>query len=37
VLPNRRGPYWSPRARLRAIVDHLRGRYGSPPEYLRPH
>jgi N-acetylglucosaminyl-diphospho-decaprenol L-rhamnosyltransferase len=36
VVPNRRGPYWSPRARLRAIVDHLRGRYGPPPEYMRP-
>ncbi|HZA75383.1 MAG TPA: glycosyltransferase family 2 protein [Acidimicrobiales bacterium] len=31
VVPARRGPYWSPRARLRAIADHLRGRYGAPP------
>jgi N-acetylglucosaminyl-diphospho-decaprenol L-rhamnosyltransferase len=27
----RGGPYWAPRARLRAVVDHLRGRYGPPP------
>jgi N-acetylglucosaminyl-diphospho-decaprenol L-rhamnosyltransferase len=31
VVPARRGPYWSPRARLRAIADFLRGRYGPPP------
>jgi len=31
VVPSRRGPYWSPRARLRAIADFLRGRYGPPP------
>ena len=34
VAPNRRGPYWSPRARLRAIADHLRHRYGPPPDRL---
>jgi GT2 family glycosyltransferase len=34
VAPARRGPYWSPRARLRAIADHLRRRYGPPPEHL---
>jgi N-acetylglucosaminyl-diphospho-decaprenol L-rhamnosyltransferase len=34
VVPARRGPYWSPRARLRAIADHLRSRYGPPPEHL---
>jgi N-acetylglucosaminyl-diphospho-decaprenol L-rhamnosyltransferase len=34
VMPSRRGPYWSPRARLRAIVDHLRRRYGPPPADL---
>jgi N-acetylglucosaminyl-diphospho-decaprenol L-rhamnosyltransferase len=27
----RGGPYWAPRARLRAVLDHLRGRYGPPP------
>jgi GT2 family glycosyltransferase len=31
VVPARRGPYWSPRARLRAIGDHLRHHYGPPP------
>jgi N-acetylglucosaminyl-diphospho-decaprenol L-rhamnosyltransferase len=31
VMPSRRGPYWDPRARVRALVDHLRGRYGAPP------
>ncbi|HKH25287.1 MAG TPA: glycosyltransferase [Acidimicrobiales bacterium] len=31
VVPSRRGPYWSPRARARAIADHLRSRYGPPP------
>jgi N-acetylglucosaminyl-diphospho-decaprenol L-rhamnosyltransferase len=31
VAPSSRGPYWSPRARARAIADHLRGRYGPPP------
>jgi GT2 family glycosyltransferase len=30
----RGGPYWAPRARLRAVVDHLRGRYGPPPASL---
>jgi N-acetylglucosaminyl-diphospho-decaprenol L-rhamnosyltransferase len=34
VVPARRGPYWSPRARLRAIADHLHRRYGPPPEHL---
>lgn len=34
VASGRRGPYWSPRARLRAIVDHLRHRYGPPPAHL---
>ena len=29
--PARRGPYWDPRARVQAIVDHARGRYGAPP------
>ena len=34
VDPNRRGPYWAPRARLLAIAHHLRRRYGPPPEAL---
>ena len=29
--PSRRGPYWDPRARVRALLDHARGRYGPPP------
>jgi GT2 family glycosyltransferase len=29
--PARRGPYWDPRARARALVDHARNRYGAPP------
>ncbi len=35
VSPNRRGPYWDPRARVRALVDHARGRYGPPPACIR--
>jgi N-acetylglucosaminyl-diphospho-decaprenol L-rhamnosyltransferase len=31
VSPARRGPYWDPRSRVRALVDHARGRYGPPP------
>lgn len=31
AVPSRRGPYWDPRARVRALVDHARGRYGAPP------
>jgi GT2 family glycosyltransferase len=31
VSPSRRGPYWDPRSRARALVDHARGRYGAPP------
>jgi GT2 family glycosyltransferase len=31
VSPGRRGPYWDPRSRVRALVDHARGRYGPPP------
>ena len=34
VVPSRRGPYWAPRARVLAIADHLRGRYGPPPAEL---
>jgi N-acetylglucosaminyl-diphospho-decaprenol L-rhamnosyltransferase len=33
-VPARRGPYWAPRARVRAIAHHLRGRYGPPPADL---
>ena len=36
VAPARRGPYWSPRARLRAIADHLRRRYGPGAWYEIP-
>jgi len=31
VSPSRRGPYFDPGARLRALLDHARGRYGPPP------
>ncbi|MFL6206192.1 MAG: glycosyltransferase [Acidimicrobiales bacterium] len=31
VSPARRGPYWDPAARVQALVDHARGRYGAPP------
>ncbi|MFP5256851.1 MAG: glycosyltransferase family 2 protein [Acidimicrobiia bacterium] len=31
LVPARRGPYWSPTARVRALVDFVRGRYGPPP------
>jgi hypothetical protein len=31
VSPSHRGPYWDPRARVRALLDHARGRYGPPP------
>ncbi len=36
VLPSRRGPYWDPRARVRALGDHLRRRYGPPPAAILP-
>jgi len=32
VRPSARGLHWSPRGRLLAIRDHLRGRYGPPPD-----
>ncbi len=32
VHPPARGLHWSPRGRLKAIRDHLRGRYGPPPD-----
>lgn len=31
VVPSRRGPYWHPPARLRALTDFVRGRFGPPP------
>ena len=34
VSPARRGPYFDPRARVRALIDHARGRYGPPPASL---
>ena len=34
VSPRRRGPYFDPRARVRALVDFARGRYGPPPKVL---
>ena len=35
VSPGRRGPCWDPRARVRALVDHARGRYGPPPPTIQ--
>jgi glycosyltransferase involved in cell wall biosynthesis len=34
VAPSRRGPYYVPRARVLALADHLRRRYGPPPASL---
>jgi N-acetylglucosaminyl-diphospho-decaprenol L-rhamnosyltransferase len=31
VQPGTRGPYYVPEARVRALLDHARGRYGPPP------
>ncbi len=31
ISPARRGPYFDPRARVRAMADFARGRYGPPP------
>ncbi len=31
AVPARRGPYFDARARVQALVDHARGRYGPPP------
>jgi GT2 family glycosyltransferase len=33
--PDRRGPYWDPRARVQALADHARGRYGAPPLWIQ--
>jgi len=35
VSPARRGPYWDPRSRLQALIDHARGRYGPPPPAIQ--
>lgn len=35
LRPSRRPWIFEPRARLRALADHARGRYGPPPEGLR--
>lgn len=34
VRPSRRGPFWAPRARARALLDAVRGRWGPPPASL---
>jgi GT2 family glycosyltransferase len=34
VAPSKRGPYWNPPARVRGLVDFVRGRYGPPPANL---
>jgi GT2 family glycosyltransferase len=34
IAPSRRGPYYDPRARVLALADHLRRRYGPPPASL---
>ncbi|MEX2292570.1 MAG: glycosyltransferase family 2 protein [Acidimicrobiales bacterium] len=34
VSPRRRGPYFDATARVRALVDFARGRYGPPPSAL---
>ena len=31
VQPSNRGPYFVARARVWALIDHTRGRYGPPP------
>jgi len=31
VSERRRGPYWDPRARVQALADFVRGRFGPPP------
>jgi hypothetical protein len=31
VHPPSRGPYFVARARVQALIDHSRGRYGPPP------
>ncbi|MCH7787844.1 MAG: glycosyltransferase [Acidobacteria bacterium] len=34
LLPGRREPFFSARARAAALLDHARGRYGEPPAHL---
>lgn len=34
IAPSRRNPYWSGRARVRAIIDVMRRRWGVPPQSL---
>jgi N-acetylglucosaminyl-diphospho-decaprenol L-rhamnosyltransferase len=34
VSPRHRGPYFDAGARVRALIDHARGRYGPPPADL---
>ena len=34
VVPRRRGPYWDARARIVALRDFARGRFGPPPAWL---
>jgi GT2 family glycosyltransferase len=34
AMPSRRGPYWHPRGRVRALRDYAAGRYGPPPAAL---
>jgi len=33
--PSRRGPYWDPRARVQALLDNARHRYGPPPPSIQ--
>jgi hypothetical protein len=33
--PERRGPYWDPQARVQALYDHARSRYGAPPLWIQ--
>ena len=35
AVPARRGPYWDPLARVQALVDDARGRYGAPPRWVQ--
>ena len=34
IRPSRRTPFFAPRARVQALVDVVRGRYGPPPAWL---
>ncbi len=35
LRPSMRGLHWSPKGRVKAVRDHLRHRYGPPPESIR--